>query len=102
MPVAASLRDASTQSLTAGVVGVAADLWSAHAVCLVFRGKLVGGIPKDPALIEGWLCTRAGIDDPSLLHSAVPCTLEHSFQSADAQSAPSAMRKDCTSTAARS
>ncbi len=37
-------------------------MWDEWAVTLRFRDKLLGGIPKDPKVIEGWLRARAGID----------------------------------------
>jgi hypothetical protein len=36
----------------------------------------MGGIPKDPARIEGWLRTKGGIDNPSLLQNAIARTLD--------------------------
>jgi hypothetical protein len=57
------------------VFGTPADLWTVYTAKLTFRDKLMGGIPKDPRLIEGWLRTRAGIEEPQELRTAVASTL---------------------------
>ena len=57
------------------VVGTDADLWAVYHATLVFRDKLVGGTPKDPRLIEGWLRSKAGIEDPQELRLATLRTL---------------------------
>jgi hypothetical protein len=57
------------------VFGTDAVLWSTYRATLAFRDKLVGGIPKDPRLIEGWLRTKAGIEDAQELRLAVLRTL---------------------------
>jgi hypothetical protein len=38
------------------------DMWDKWAVKLQFRDKLLGGIPRDPKVIEGWLRAKAGVD----------------------------------------
>ncbi|WWT39994.1 hypothetical protein [Microcystis phage Mae-JY09] len=38
-------------------------LFLTYRVRLEFAGKLMGGVPKDPKIIEGWLRSKAGIDD---------------------------------------
>jgi hypothetical protein len=53
-----------TRSPKAKIFGTDADLWTSYEARLDFRDKLIGGIPKDPRLIEGWLRARAGLDDP--------------------------------------
>ena len=50
-------------------------LFTTYRARLVFRDKLVGGIPKDPKLIEGWLRTKAGIDRAQELREAMLRTL---------------------------
>jgi hypothetical protein len=57
------------------VFGIAADLWTEYHASLAFRDKLVGGVPKDPKLIEGWLRSQAGIEDPYDLRLAVMRTV---------------------------
>jgi hypothetical protein len=42
----------------------------------LLRDKLLGGVPKDPRLIEGWLRAKAGIEDPLELRQAVTRTVE--------------------------
>jgi hypothetical protein len=61
---------------TAKLFGTPADLWTTYRARLAFRDKLIGGIPKDPKLIEGWLRSRAGIDELQDLRLAVLRTLE--------------------------
>ena len=51
------------------------DLWTSYEVRLLFRARLIGGVPKDPQLIEGWLRNRAGISDERELRLAVLATL---------------------------
>lgn len=57
------------------VFGTDATLWTTYRAVLAFRDKLVGGVPKDPKLIEGWLRSRAGIEDSQDLRMAVLRTL---------------------------
>jgi hypothetical protein len=42
---------------------------------MVFRDKLIGGVPKDPRLIEGWLRARAGLQDAQEIRQAMLRTL---------------------------
>jgi len=58
-----------------GIFAADADLWANYCVRLLFRSRLIGGVPKDPQLIEGWLRTRAGISDQRELHLAVLTTV---------------------------
>ncbi len=59
----------------AKVFGIEADLWTVYRARLAFRDKLIGGIPKDPKLIEGWLRSKAGIEDPQEMRVAMLRTL---------------------------
>src|SRR5437667_4388323 len=59
----------------AKVFGIEADLWAVYRARLAFRDKLIGGIPKDPKLIEGWLRTKAGIEDRQEMRVAMLRTL---------------------------
>jgi hypothetical protein len=68
--------EASRGAAAPKIFGIAADLWAVYGVTLSFRDKLVGGVPKDPNLIEGWLRGRAGIEDPRELQVAVMRTLD--------------------------
>jgi len=43
---------------------------------LQFRDKVMGGIPKDPKLIEGWLRAKAGIEDVEEIRVAMIRTLQ--------------------------
>jgi hypothetical protein len=57
------------------VFGLEAELWTTYVATVAFRDKLVGGIPKDPKLIEGWLRYKAGIEDGQELRAAMLRTL---------------------------
>jgi hypothetical protein len=76
-PNAPQLASSATGSprRTATIFGTPVGLWTTYTVRLAFRDRLIGGIPKDPKLIEGWLRGKAGIDDPQDLRLAVLRTL---------------------------
>jgi len=46
-----------------GIFDSTVHLWTTYHATLVFRDKLMGGIPKDPKIIEGWLGKKVGISD---------------------------------------
>lgn len=52
----------------------AADAWTMYDVELSFSGKLYGGSPFDPTLVEGWLKKNLGITDEEQLKA---WTLQH-------------------------
>jgi hypothetical protein len=54
---------------------VAVDVFAVYRARLVFRDRLVGGVPKDPRLIEGWLRARAGIGAAEEVRAALLRTL---------------------------
>lgn len=58
-----------------GVFDAASELFTRYRARMVFRAKLIGGIPRDPKLIEGWLRTKAGIDDAQEVREAMLRTL---------------------------
>jgi hypothetical protein len=58
-----------------GVLDAHSQLFVRYSARLSFRDKLLGGVPKDPKLIEGWLRARAGIEDGQELRRAVLRTL---------------------------
>lgn len=39
-----------------------AKLFATYRVKIQFRGRLVGGIPKDPGIIDAWIRTSGGVD----------------------------------------
>lgn len=51
------------------------SIFSNYLVVLQFRRRLMGGIPKNPQLIEGWLRARAGIDQQDEVRRALLRTL---------------------------
>lgn len=58
-----------------GIFDKEAALWNYYRVELEFRGRLNGGVPKDPAVIEGWLRAKAGIADTEEIRQAMVRTL---------------------------
>lgn len=56
----------------AGIFAQDAGIWDYYKVTLQFRDKLMGGVPKDPKIIEGWLKTK-GIftNDEDIKHELV-------------------------------
>jgi hypothetical protein len=71
----AAPKQAESPRPKAKIFGIGADLWTVYRARLAFRDKLIGGIPKDPKLIEGWLRTKAGIEDPQEMRVAMLRTL---------------------------
>ncbi len=69
------LQPAESPRRKAKIFGLEADLWTVYRARLAFRDKLVGGIPKDPKLIEGWLRNKAGIEDAQEMRVAMLRTL---------------------------
>lgn len=51
------------------------EVFTRYGVTLQFRSRVLGGIPKDPKLIEGWLRSKAGIDDAEEVRQAMLRTL---------------------------
>jgi hypothetical protein len=51
------------------------DIFTAYDCTLQFRHKVLGGIPKDPKVIENWLRSRAGIDSDQEIRQAMLRTL---------------------------
>ena len=49
--------------------------FKAYNATLELRGKILGGTPKDPKIIEGWLRSKAGIDDEEEIRQAMLRTL---------------------------
>lgn len=52
-----------------------ANLFTTYQARLKFRDKLMGGTPRDPKLIEGWLRAKAGITDTEEVRQAMLRTL---------------------------
>ena len=53
----------------------AADLFTTYQARIEFRDKIMGGVPKDPKIIEGWLRSKAKIDDVEEVRRALLRTL---------------------------
>jgi hypothetical protein len=50
-------------------------VFTTYRARITFRGKLMGGIPKDPKIIEGWLRAKAGIGAEEEIRQAMLRTL---------------------------
>jgi hypothetical protein len=48
----------------------ARELFQSYRARIAFRNKLLGGVPKDPELVEAWLRSKAGISDQDELRHA--------------------------------
>jgi hypothetical protein len=58
-----------------GIFDEEVKLWNYYRVTLQFREKLMGGVPKDPNIIEGWLRSKAGITNTEEVRQATLRTL---------------------------
>lgn len=55
--------------------GVTSDMFLYRKVTLQFRDRLMGGVPKDPKIIEGWIRTKAMVTDEEELRQMALRTL---------------------------
>src|SRR4051812_32888323 len=53
----------------------ALELFTLYQATIVSRGRILGGVPKNPELIEGWLRSKAGITDTEEVRQALIRTL---------------------------
>jgi hypothetical protein len=58
-----------------GIFDTECDLFTDYRVTIQLRDKLMGGIPKNPAIIEGWLRSKAGIEQQEEVRQAMLRTL---------------------------
>jgi hypothetical protein len=88
-----------------GIFDSQSTLFVQYRARLVFRDKLLGGIPKDPQLIEGWLRSRAGLTETNEIRHVMLRTLgelgveasaDMSFEQLEQASAAVAARKQTT------
>src|SRR5262249_2474247 len=88
-----------------GVFDSQSTLFARYAARITLRDKLLGGVPKDPQLIEGWLRSRAGLTDPDEIRHMMLRTLaelgvetrdDMSFEQLEQASAAVAARKQTT------
>lgn len=59
-----------------GIFDNKSDLFTEYGVTLVMREKLIGGTPRDPKLIQGWLRKRMGLSDEQEIAVKMRETLE--------------------------
>lgn len=52
------------------------DTFAGYSVQLVFEDKIIGGIPKDPKIVQGWLRSKAGITEARELFQVTARTME--------------------------
>lgn len=52
------------------------NLFTTYEAEIVFRDKIMGGVPKNPKIIEGWLRARAGITSAEEIRQATIRTLQ--------------------------
>ena len=50
-------------------------VFTPYEVTIEFRGRVMGGVPRDPKVIEGWLRSKAGISDTEEVREAMLRTL---------------------------
>jgi hypothetical protein len=88
-----------------GIFDTQSSLFTRYTARIVFRDKLLGGIPKDPKLIEGWLRSRAGLTDGdevrhtmlrTLVELGVDVDASMSFEQLERASEAVAARKQTT------
>lgn len=58
-----------------GIFDSKAGVFVTYGATLAFRDKIMGGTPKDPKIIEGWLRSKAGIADQEEIRQAMLRTL---------------------------
>lgn len=58
-----------------GVFDGVVDIYQTYEVEIIFRDKLMGGVPKDPDIVSGWLRSKAGITREHELFQATLRTL---------------------------
>lgn len=57
--------------------------FATYRAVLQFRGKIVGGVPRNPKVIEGWIKKKMGVTDEPELRSMVIRTLQEMGLAAD-------------------
>jgi hypothetical protein len=58
-----------------GVFDDVADIFATYEIELTFEEKIMGGVPKDPKVVQGWLKSKAGIDEQKELLRVTARTL---------------------------
>jgi hypothetical protein len=58
-----------------GIFDTDSDIFTTYHARLRFRDRLMGGIPKNPKIIEGWLRSKAGIEQEEEIRRATLRTL---------------------------
>ncbi|SRR6266496_2326194 len=58
-----------------GIFDDQVNLYTRYRARLQFRDRLMGGTPKNPKMIEGWLRSKAGIDQQEELRQAMARTM---------------------------
>lgn len=58
-----------------GIFDIASDVFVTYSARLRFRDRVMGGTPKNPKIIEGWLRSKAGIEQEEEIRRATLRTL---------------------------
>lgn len=58
-----------------GIFSDKVSIFTIYEAELEFRGRMMGGVPKDPKVVEGWLKSKAGIKDDWELYNSVLRTM---------------------------
>lgn len=58
-----------------GIFDTTVSVFTIYHARLTFRARLMGGIPKNPKIIEGWLRSKAGIEQEEEIRRATLRTL---------------------------
>ena len=58
-----------------GIFDTAVSVFTVYHTRLTFRDRFMGGIPKNPKIIEGWLRSKAGIEQEEEIRRATLRTL---------------------------
>lgn len=61
--------------MTTSIFANKSELFTTYHCEIIMRSKMLGGIPKDPSIIEGWLRSRAGISNDEEIRQAMLRTL---------------------------
>src|SRR5215471_1017517 len=58
-----------------GIFGSSSTLFARYRATIQFRDKLMGGVPRNPELVEGWLRAKTGVTDEEEIQSMMRRTM---------------------------
>ncbi len=59
-----------------GIFANQTNVFTVYQARLLFKDRIMGGTPKDPKIIEGWLRSRAGVNNDDEILQAIKRTLQ--------------------------